>query len=149
MARSQTTFSKREREKKKARKRQEKMERREERRDTETDTSLDGMMAYVDEFGNILDSPPDPAKKTKIKAKDIEVAVPKMEHIEVDPIHQGRVAFFNDSKGYGFINETGSQERYFVHVNGLNEPIQEGDKVSFEIEKGPKGLNAVNVKLAE
>jgi cold shock CspA family protein len=144
MGRSQTTFQKREREKKKARKKMDKMERREEKRDEGTSGKLEDMMAYVDEFGNILDTPPDPAKKTKVKAKDIIIGVPPQ--AEVDPVHQGRVAFFNDSKGYGFINETGTQERYFVHVNGLTEEVRENDKVSFELERGPQGMNAVNVK---
>ena len=59
----------------------------------------------------------------------------------------GKVAFFNDSKGFGFINDLDTQEKFFVHVNGLMEPIQENDKVTFELERGLKGMNAVNVKI--
>lgn len=148
MARSQTTFSKKEREKKKLQKRKEKEARREERRESSSDGSLDNMMAYLDENGNITDTPPDPNARTKkIKAKDIEVSVPKQEKEDEGAERRGRVAFFNDSKGYGFINQDGTQERFFVHINGTTEPIQEGDKVSFLVEKGPKGMNAVQVKV--
>ena len=103
-------------------------------------------MAYVDENGVITDTPPDPTKKKKvIKASNIVLGVPKKEDIEIDPVHQGKVAFFNDEKGYGFIKDLESQESYFVHINNTTEPIGEGDKVSFELESGPKGLVAVKV----
>ena len=147
MARSQTTFNKKEREKKKQQKKKEKEARREERKEAAKDGSLDSMMAYVDEFGNITDTPPDPnAKREKINAKDIEIGVPKKEHEDLESERRGRVAFFNDSKGYGFINQDGKQERYFVHINNTTEQIQEGDKVAFEVEEGPKGLVAVKVR---
>lgn len=60
----------------------------------------------------------------------------------------GTVKFFNDEKGYGFITEDGSNNDYFVHVSGLVDEIQNGDKVEFELQEGRKGLNAVNVKTA-
>ncbi|MDB0002194.1 cold shock domain-containing protein, partial [Salibacteraceae bacterium] len=59
---------------------------------------------------------------------------------------KGKVEFFNDSKGFGFIKETDTQEKYFVHVSELIDNIQEGDSVEFEVERGPKGMNAVRVK---
>lgn len=146
MAKSQQTFSKKEKEKKKLQKRKEKQQKKEERRANATDGSLENMMAYVDEFGNILDTPPDPnQKKKEVKASSIEIGVPKQEEEDLTIERRGRVAFFNDSKGYGFINQDGSQERFFVHINGLKTPIQEGDKVKFSLEKGPKGLNAIEV----
>ena len=148
MARSQTTFNKKEREKKKLQKRKEKAAKREERREKGSNGDLDSMMAYLDENGNLTDTPPDPnAKVKKIKASDIEIGVPKQVKEDIDAERRGRVAFFNDSKGYGFINQDGTQERFFVHATGLKEPIQEGDKVSFLVEKGLKGYNAVEVKL--
>jgi len=58
----------------------------------------------------------------------------------------GTVKFFNDSKGYGFIIEDDSNTEYFVHVTGLIDEVQEGDKVEFELKEGKKGLNAVDVK---
>ncbi len=60
---------------------------------------------------------------------------------------EGIVKFFNDSKGYGFIKDTETEEEYFVHVSGLVDEIRENDKVSFDLTEGKKGLNAVNVKL--
>ena len=59
---------------------------------------------------------------------------------------KGTVKFFNETKGFGFIKEENGQE-IFVHVSGLKEDIQENDQVSFEIEQGKKGLNAINVSL--
>ena len=59
---------------------------------------------------------------------------------------QGKVKFFNESKGFGFIVEDGSNQEYFVHVTGLVDRIGEGDSVEFELKEGRKGMNAVNVK---
>jgi len=59
----------------------------------------------------------------------------------------GTVKFFNDSKGFGFIKPEDGGEDLFVHVSGLQDDIRENDKVSYEVERGKKGLNAVNVRL--
>ena len=59
----------------------------------------------------------------------------------------GKVKFFNDSKGYGFITEDGSEKDHFVHVSGLIDEIREGDSVEYDLQEGKKGLNAVNVKV--
>ncbi|TSE06917.1 MULTISPECIES: cold-shock protein [Aquimarina] len=147
MAKSQQTFSKIEKEKKKLKKREEKQKKKAERlANSNKGNGLDSMIAYVDEYGYTTDAPPDPSKKKKIKAENIEIGIPKREKEEFDPVKKGRVAFFNDSKGYGFINEDETQERYFVHVNGLTQEVKENDRVTFELEKGPKGMNAVRVK---
>ncbi len=147
MAKSQQTFSKIEKEKKKQKKREEKQKKKEERKaNSNKGSGLDSMIAYVDENGFPTDTPPDPSKKKKIKAENIEIGVPKSEKIPFDPVRKGKVAFYNDSKGYGFINDEETQERYFVHVNGLMQEVVENDKVSFELEKGPKGMIAVRVK---
>jgi len=60
---------------------------------------------------------------------------------------KGTVKFFNDSKGFGFITEEGSNTEHFVHISGLVDEIREGDLVEFDLEEGRKGLNAVNVKV--
>ena len=60
---------------------------------------------------------------------------------------KGVVKFFNESRGYGFIKEENTQKDYFVHSTGLMDLIRENDKVTFDLEMGKKGLNAVNVKL--
>ena len=147
MGRSQETFGKKEKEKKRIKKRKEKAEKAAQRKASAGDGSLESMMAYVDEDGRISDTPPDPTiKKKVIKAKDIIIGVPKMEHIDVDPVHNGKVEFFNDSKGYGFIKDLDTQDKYFVHVHGCEDEIGEGDKVTFELEQGMKGLMCVKVK---
>lgn len=61
----------------------------------------------------------------------------------------GTVKFFNEMKGFGFIKEDDGGEEIFVHSSGLKETIQENDKVTFEVERGKKGLNAVNVHLVQ
>jgi CspA family cold shock protein len=60
----------------------------------------------------------------------------------------GKVKFFNESKGFGFITENEEGTDYFVHVSGLIDEIRDEDEVTFELKEGRKGLNAVNVKLA-
>ena len=105
------------------------------------------MLAYIDENGNISSMPPDPRKKKIFNQEDMQIGVPK--HIageEGEVIRTGVVTFFNDAKGFGFIKDLQTQESVFIHANQLSEPIKENDKVSFEVEMGPKGTNAVNVK---
>jgi len=148
MAKSQNAFNKQENEKKRLKKRKEKQERKEEQRLNPSTGGLDSMIAYVDEFGRLTDTPPDPAKKMKVDASTIEVGVPRREEEVVSPFKNGRVDFFDDSKGFGFIKENGTQEKYFVHVNGCLDKIKEGDAVAFELEQGKKGINAVRVKKA-
>ncbi len=60
---------------------------------------------------------------------------------------QGTVKFFNDSKGFGFIKPSDSSQDIFVHSSGLIDQIRENDQVQYEVERGKKGLNAVNVKV--
>lgn len=60
---------------------------------------------------------------------------------------QGTVKFFNESKGFGFIIEEGSNNEYFVHISGLIDRVAEGDNVEFDLKEGKKGLNAVEVKV--
>ncbi|MDZ7742850.1 MAG: cold shock domain-containing protein [Bacteroidota bacterium] len=61
---------------------------------------------------------------------------------------KGTVKFYNEVKGFGFIKDSESSKEYFVHSSGLKENIGENDEVTFDLEEGKKGLNAVNVKLA-
>jgi cold shock protein len=60
----------------------------------------------------------------------------------------GTVKFFNETKGFGFITPDDGTKDVFAHKTGLKEPIREGDKVSFDVEQSPKGLNAINVRRA-
>ena len=63
-------------------------------------------------------------------------------------MQQGTVKFFNSTKGFGFITPENGSEDIFVHVTGLNDEIRENDKVTFDVQDGKKGLNAVNVRIA-
>jgi CspA family cold shock protein len=60
---------------------------------------------------------------------------------------EGTVKFFNDSKGFGFIQPATGEKDIFVHVSGLQDDIRENDKVTYDVENGRKGLNAVNVRV--
>lgn len=144
MAGSQETFGKKEREKKRLKRKKDKQLKKEERKAS----GQDSMFVYVDEFGQLVDTPPDPANKIKVDASSIEIGIPKKEDREeeedVDKV--GKVSFFDTSKGFGFIIDSNSQEKYFVHVSGLIDQIAENDKVTFELEKGLRGMNAVRVK---
>ncbi len=143
------TWNKKEREKKKQANKKEKAEKKQERKDnSKGDNSLESMFAYLDENGNLSSKPPDPKKKIIINVEDIEIGVPKQGPINPDDlIRKGIVTFFNDAKGYGFIKDSETQESVFVHINSITEAIKENNKVTFEVEMGPKGANAVNVKL--
>mgnify|MGYP003617635149 CR=1 FL=1 len=63
-------------------------------------------------------------------------------------MNKGTVKFYNDAKGFGFIKDNESSKEYFVHSTGVKESIRENDAVTFDLEEGKKGLNAVNVKLS-
>ncbi len=147
MGRAHETFGKKEVRIKQEKKRKEKELKRLGKKDGKGST-LEDMMAYVDEFGNITSTPPDLSLRKAINLEDIAIAVPKSLASDVnETIRRGIVSFFNDSKGFGFIKDSATQEDIFVHIKGLEEPIKENNKVIFEVVKGPKGPNAVNVKL--
>ena len=154
MAKSQDSFSKKEKEKKRRKKKQDKQERREQRKAEKAErgkVTFEEMLSYVDEDGNVSSTPPDPTKKkVEIKAEDIIIGIPpKGDEEPEDAFKSGRVKFFNDEKGYGFIIDVNTKVSIFVHANNLSEPIQENDLVTFEVEKGLKGPNAVNVRLVK
>ena len=119
MAGSQS-FGKRENEKKKQAKRLEKQKRKEERQATGT-SSFDDM---------------------------IVIAVPKKDDSEPE-IQRGRVEHFNEGKGYGFIKDLTSGEKYFFHVSSAPAGISEGNTVTFETERSARGMNAVNITLVK
>jgi cold shock CspA family protein len=147
MGRSQETFSKKEREKKKRLKQQNKDMKREARKsNNDKGKGLDAMMAFIDENGNLTSTPPDPKKKKQFLVEDIQISVAK--HAKEDPIRSGVIICFYENKGYGFIQDKESGERIFLHVKQMQTPMVENDKVLFEVESGQKGLSAVRVKKA-
>ncbi|MCF6213452.1 MAG: cold shock domain-containing protein [Flavobacteriaceae bacterium] len=147
MAKSQQTFNKSEKEKKRLKKREDKAKKKAARRLEAKESGGANEFVYVDHLGNLTDTPPDPSMKVEIEAESIEIGIPKkLESEKEDPIRNGKVSFYDSSKGFGFIIDIESQEKYFTHVSGLIDEIAENDKVTFELEKGMKGLNAVRVK---
>ncbi|HEX7845559.1 MAG TPA: cold shock domain-containing protein [Chitinophagaceae bacterium] len=143
------SWNKKEREKKKQREKQDKAEKMKDRKENAGEKKgLDAMLAYVDENGNIIDQPPDPRKRTEVNVKDIVIGVPPVvQPSEEELTRKGKITFFNHEKGFGFIKDQQSQESIFVHANNLSGNFNENDKVSFQTEKGPRGLYAFNVKL--
>ncbi len=147
MGRSTETFSKKEKEKARLKKAKEKREKAEDRKaNGGKGKSLEDMMAYIDEYGNITSTPPDPSKRIKVNAEDIPTGIARQEDVPHDTVRNGIVSFFNDAKGYGFIKDTQTQESVFVHINALTELIKENNLVTFQTEQGQKGLSAINVK---
>ena len=145
-----TSWNKKERENKKKQERKQKEERKQERKENSAKgKGLDEMMAYLDENGNLTSVQPDyNRKKQEFKAEDIEIGVPKQRELSPEElIRSGVITFFNEQKGFGFIEDTQSKERVFVHQSSAKQLLKEGLKVAFEIEKGPKGFTAVNVSV--
>ncbi len=149
MAKSQQTYNKSEKEKKRLKKREEKRKKMEARKLDAKENGKKGIeFAYVDHNGNLTDTPPDPTLKVEVDIEDIILGIPKKEEGEAeDPVRKGKVSFFDTSKGFGFIIDSDNQEKYFTHVSGIIDQIAENDKVTFELEKGMKGMNAVKVTL--
>lgn len=142
MAKS-NSFYKKEVQKRKQEKRKEKEKRKEERKNSPTQ-SFEDMIAYIDENGIISDTPPE-AKKEKISLDDIEISVPKKPEDEKIQLFTGRVEFYNENKGFGFIKDKNSTNKYFFHRSNAYTDIKENDIVSFKLERGTKGLNAIEI----
>jgi len=144
MSRPKGNFNKREKEKQRQKEKQEKREKMEDRKANQgKGKSLDDMMAYVDENGNISSVPPDPQKKKVFNLEDIEIGVSRSKEVD-DPLKEGKIDYFDSSKGFGFIIQNDGQKIFF-HINQATYLVKEGDVVNYTIERGPKGWNAVGV----
>jgi cold shock CspA family protein len=151
MAKSQDSFNKKELEKKRKKKNEEKQERKEQRKAEKASgvtKTLEEMFSYVDENGNLTTTKPDPARKKVFKAEDIVLGASPRDNAPDEPLRKGQVKFFNNEKGYGFITDAETKDSVFVHINNIAQPIKENDRVTFEVEMGPKGPSAINVTLA-
>lgn len=145
MGRSQETFRKKENIKKREQKKKEK-ELRKENRNSQSDKgkSLEDMLAYVDENGNLTTEKPVEQKKTKINAEEIQISTPKM--VEEDDVQQGKVKYYNEQRGWGFLNNAHG-ERVFFLIAEAPESIKVDDAVTFKTRKGPRGLQAYEIQL--
>lgn len=148
MGRSQETFNKKEVRNKKDKKRKEKEQKRAKRKSEGKKSSFSDMIAYVDEFGKISSTPPNPDNKIIVDAESIELKITKNNPSTTpDYLRKGVVTTYNVSKGYGFIRDLESNRSIFVHANSLLDPVEENNIVIFEIGKGAKGPAAIKVKL--
>jgi len=139
------SFAKKEKAKKKAKEKQDKALKMKERKSQSSKgKSLEDMMAYIDEDGNISSTPPDQKKRKEINLEDIQLGAAPI--IPEELVKIGVVSFFNEAKGYGFIIEEKTRENIFVHSNQLLQPVKEKDRVTFEKERTPKGYSAIKVK---
>ncbi len=138
------SFNKKERNKKRQKKKRDKQFDREQKK---LRTTKPPEFMYVGEDGNLTTEPPDPAKRKKVTLEEIDISTPRSEKSgESKYMKTGIVKFFDNEKGYGFIVDNERQESFFVHVDSLEAPIADGDHVTFEAGKGPKGPIAVSVK---
>ncbi len=137
------SFNKREREQKRKNTKKQKLERKLERKENNSKgKSLDEMLAYVDEYGNLSATPPE----KRISTDDIPPVVANSNALNPEQkTRSGIVTFFDATKGYGFIRDVKTQESIFVHINSSSVQLENNLKVEFEVEKGPRGLAAVNV----
>lgn len=146
MAKSKQSFQKTEKEKIKLRKKKEKEEKRVLRKaNSNKGKGFESMIAYVDSHGQFSSTPPDPRSVKELKAEDIQLGARIELPSEDDHIHKGRVIQYNESKGYGFIKDSQTKEQIFFHSSNAKEVLRQGDLVSFELAKGPRGLSAVAV----
>jgi len=140
MGRSQETYNKKENIKKRQQKKKEKELRRENRQaDSAKGKTLEDMLAYVDENGNLTDQKPQELKKEEVNLDDIMISIPRT--VEEDEWINGTVKYYNDQRGWGFINNEAG-ERFFFLITEVSAPIKLDDKVRFKSKKGPKGLQA-------
>lgn len=138
------SFSKREKQKKKIQKQKEKALRREERKeDNNKGKSFEDMIVYVDAYGNLTDTKPNPEDKIEVNVEDISILPPT---IEEETIKTGIVSFYSE-KGYGFITENNTRENLFFHNTNCVKPVKRGDKVSFDKEKTNRGYTAINIQI--
>lgn len=141
------TWNKREREQKKKNAKKQKEEKKLERKENSLKgKGLDDMIAYVDEFGNLSDTPPD-KNANRLNEKIPPTVANANDLQEEEAQRSGVITFFDDTKGYGFIKDSANGQSVFIHVNATDVELKEGLEVNFDIEKGPKGFSAVNVSL--
>jgi len=148
MGRSQETSGKKEIRTKKEKKRKEKEQKRAHKKNEGRKASFEDMIAYVDEFGKISPTSPDPDKKTIVSAESIDLDMARNRSSRDENTEKkGIVTFFNEVKGFGFIRDLESNQKVFVHANNLLEPVKEDNTVIFETARGPKGMAAIKVRL--
>lgn len=148
MAKSNETFNKKEKEKKRLKKQQEKKGKAEQRKaQSSKGKGLEDMMAYLDENGNITAKPPLGLKPRVVALEEVVIATPKQIAVPgEEQLKTGIISFFNTAKGFGFIRDNQTKENVFFHINELIYQARENDRVTFTTTQGPKGVAAAQVK---
>jgi len=149
MAKSKETFNKKQKETKRLQKRQQKESRKQERESSkQKGLPLSEMMAYIDENGNLTNTPPEHGAlrhlKRPVNVRNNNVSTEESRHLRT-----GVVTFFNEAKGFGFIQDLASKERVFMHVSDLVDKVKEQATVHFEVERGERGLSARKIRLSD
>lgn len=140
MARASETSSKKENAKRKSLKKQEKQQKKELRKSSsDKGKSLDEMLVYVDENGNLSDTPPGERKAAPADTRQTNREQTTMKH-------RGILERFNEAKGYGFIKDQLTRKTIFVHVHQIEGTVQVNDMLEFEVQEGAKGASAVKVR---
>jgi len=138
------TFAKKEKEKKKAKKKQDKAQKREERKTVKNKgKTLDDMIMYIDENGNLSKTPIDMSQRREINPDTIQLGATAMP--DPDEEFTGIISFISD-KGYGFIVEDGSQANIYLNTQQMLSPLTGKDRVKYNKERTPKGFSALNVQ---
>lgn len=140
-------FGKRENEKKKQARRIEKQNRKEEKKLSGKVNRFEDMIAYVDKHGRITSTPPEmEGPQEEINEEEIRISTPKKEEVV---LLKGRIEHLNSLKGFGFIKNLSGTDKYFFHISRVVDDIVENDIVTFDLERGKRGMNAINICVFE
>lgn len=142
--------AKKDQKKKKAQAKQEKAARADLRKqNSDKGRSLEEMFMYVDEFGNLSSVPPDPSKRKSVDPDEIvfQITAGRNTAEPPDAPRSGKIHYFSHAKAFGFITDTQTGDRIFVHASELTSPVKEGDAVTYIRQRNQKGFFATEVTL--
>lgn len=148
MAKSRESFDKKSKAQKKIKQRRDKAQKMEDRKaEAKKGKSLEDMIAYVDENGNITDTPPDTKNRKPVQLEDIQIAIPAG-NIR-DTVRTGTIHFFNEEKGFGFVTDNSNGQQVFFHGSNISFLPKKADKVLFDTDMNDRGVIAVNLRKPE
>ncbi len=139
------SFQKKEREKKRRKRKEDKKDKKLNKKNSD---HKEPEFMYVDHFGNLTATPPDPANQEEIELEDIQISIPKSDGSgPMSFVKKGVVKFFKAEEQYGFIKDTMTNKEYYINGKNIKGVIKDNDKVSFEITDSPRGKVATNVEV--
>lgn len=147
MAKSRESFDKKNKAQKRIKQRNDKAQKMEERKaDAKKGKSLEDMIAYVDENGNITDTPPDMRNRKPVALDDIQIGIPAGNLR--DSTRKGTIHFFNEEKGFGFVTDDSNGQQLFFHESSIDFLARTADKVVFDTDMNERGVIAINIRKA-